>query len=278
MLEERLSKAYSQHNLGGYSLPAPRQSSVPYPSIGANVPSTLGSAENYYTGETQVDYSRPLHGQPAQHYPPYDQRGSAGGFPHGQYAPQQPQRTDSWGANAPPTQQPPYTQQPSYPPPDPSQYQQENNPQQPPQPAPSVPDSVGATPTADPTASFYFNQQQAPSQAPQPQTQTQTPVGESPYPNLQQSIQPQQQTYQPSPAQTPGSAPAQPAQGQPRMSSQPSQPYWQHSAAQQTQLPPVWEAQPQVQAAYGGYTQETFPAAPQHAPKQPVVEEALIEL
>lgn len=276
MLEERLSKAYSQHDIGGYNLPAPRQSSAPYPSIGTNVPNTLGSAENYYTGESQIDYSRTLQSQPPQNYPSYDQRGSVVGLPQGQYAPQQPQRTDSWGANAPPTQQQAYAQQPNYAPPDVSQYQQGDNSQQPPQSAPSVPDSVGATPTADPTASFYFNQQQAPTQS---QAQTQSPpIGESPYPNLQQSMQPQQQNYQPSPAQTPGSAPAQPAQGQPRMPSQPSQPYWQHSAAQQTQLPPVWEAQPQVQAAYTGYTQEAFPVAPQHAPKQPVVEEALIEL
>ncbi|KAB5583186.1 hypothetical protein GE09DRAFT_1198171 [Coniochaeta sp. 2T2.1] len=284
MLEERLSKAYSQHSLGGYNLPAPRQASAPYPSIGA--PS---SAENFYTGEAQVDYSRPSayqsYGQvpqaaPPQQYAPYDKRVSVAGPPNGQYPPQQLQRTESWGANppgaAPQTQ---YLQQPSYPPPEAAPNQQPGQaPQQTPLSAPSAPDSVGTTPTADPTASFYFNNAQTAPQA--PQQPAQQPAADSPYPNLQQSMH----SYQPSPAQTPASIPAQPAQPtgqqqpQQQQQQQPQQPYWQHSAAQQTQLPPVWQAQQQAPNPYAGYAQEAFPTAPQHAPKQPVVEEALIEL
>lgn len=286
MLEERLSKAYSQHSLGGYSLPAPRQASAPYPSIGA--PST---AENFYTGESQVDYSRPAgfqpYGLPPQSAPPpqyasYDKRGSIVGPPNGQYPPQQLQRAESWGTNAQPAaSQSQYIQQPSYPPPtetapnqQPGQAPQAS--QQTPLAAPSAPDSVGTTPTTDPTASFYFSNAQPAPQAP-PQAAQQA-SSDSPYPNLQQSMQ----SYQPSPAQTPASVPAQPAQptgqAQQTQQQQSQQPYWQHSAAQQVQLPPVWQPQQQAPNPYSGYAQDAFPSAPQHAPKQPVVEEALIEL
>ncbi|OIW25010.1 ubiquitin binding protein [Coniochaeta ligniaria NRRL 30616] len=287
MLEERLSKAYSQHSLGGYNLPAPRQVSAPYPSIGA--PST---AENFYTGEAQVDYSRPpafqSYGQAPQSAPPpqyasCDKRASMVGPPNGQYPPQQLQRTESWGTSAPAAaSQPQYMQQPSYPLPTeaaPNQQpgQASQAPQQTPLAAPSAPDSVGTTPTADPTASFYFgNAQSVPQAPPEPAQQA---GSDSPYPNLQQSIH----SYQPSPAQTPATLPAQPAQAQQGQQQrgqqqQSQQPYWQHSAAQQVQLPPVWQPQQQAPNPYSGYAQEAFPSAPQHAPKQPVVEEALIEL
>lgn len=279
MLEERLSKAYSQHSLGGYNLPAPRQSSAPYPSIGA--PTT---AENFYTGDPQLDYARPpgmqAYGQPPQsapQYAVYDKRASMAGPPNGQYAPQQLQRTDSWGTNGPaPAPQPQFFPQPSYLPTETAPNQQPGQapqiPQQPPLAGPSAPDSVGTTPTADPNASFYFNNAQS---APQAPSQPAHPASDSPYPNLQQSMH----SYQPSPAQTPSSNPAQPVQpGGQTQQGQHQQPYWQHSAAQQTQLPPVWQPQQQAPDPYNGYVQETFPSAPQHAPKQPVVEEALIEL
>ncbi|GJC89681.1 vacuolar protein sorting-associated protein 27 [Colletotrichum liriopes] len=56
MLEERLSKAYSQHTVGGYNLPTPRQPSGAYPSLHASAPGNAGPAENFYTGSQQVDY------------------------------------------------------------------------------------------------------------------------------------------------------------------------------------------------------------------------------
>jgi growth factor-regulated tyrosine kinase substrate len=287
MLEERLSKAYSQHSIGGYNLPPPRQAAGPYPSLQPSAPSAAGPAENFYTGEQQQDYNHPTahpsYPQPAPvQYGAYDKRGSVAGPPSNQYPPQQmPQHTGNWGP-APPTQQ--YGQQPTYPPTEPPQAGQ---PQHTPTPAhlsaPTPIDSVGTTPTADPSASFYFNsqsqqpqQQQAPSSPPDPAM--------SPYPNLAQPMH----SYQPSLPQTPASIPAQPSQPlpQPQQTQQPQQPhqappqaqqpYWQHSAAQQTQLPPVW--QPPPTAAYAGYTQEAFPSAPHHAPKQPVVEESLIDL
>jgi growth factor-regulated tyrosine kinase substrate len=241
-----------------------------------------------------VDYSRPAgfqrYGQapqaaPPQQYAPYDKRASMVGPPNGQYPPQQLQRTESWGTNAPAAPPQQYMQQPSYPPPEAAPNQQPGQvpqaPQQTPLAAPSAPDSVGTTPTTDPTASYYFsNAQPGPQPPSQPAQQT---ALDSPYPNLQQSMH----SYQPSPAETPASISAQPAQPagqaqqgqqQHQQQQQPQQPYWQHSAAQQTQLPPVWQPQQQAPNPYSGYTQEAFPSAPQHAPKQPVVEEALIEL
>jgi len=283
MLEERLSKAYSQHSMGGYNPPPPRQTSGAYPSLSANAPSNIGPAENFYTGEQQQDYGRQpnahQYGQapqptPQPQYASYDKRSSVVGLPNGQYPPQQIQRTGSWGANAPPTQQPQYAQHPNYPPTEATHPQPGHNhqPQQQASPnAPPAPDPVGTTPTTDPNASFYFNNQPA-AQAQQQQPAAVPDSSGATYPNLQQP-------YQPSLPQTPASVaaqPSQPTQSLQRHPSQPSQPYWQHAAAQQTPLPPVWQAQPS--ATYAPYAQEAFPSAPHHAPKQPVVEESLIEL
>ncbi len=281
MLEERLSKAYSQHSIGGYNLPPPRQPSGPYPSLQPGAPSAAGPAENFYTGEQQQDYGRPV-GHPSYpqptaqpQYASYDRRGSVASPPISQYPPQQvPQGTGSWGG-APPAQAPQYNQHPGYHPNE-ATTSQGNQLQQPTAPAhlspPAAEDSVGNTPTADPSASYYFNsqQQQQPQQAPSPPDPT-----ASPYPNLAQSMH----SYQPSLPQTPASVPAQPSQPQTHQAPpQPHQPYWQHTAAQQTTLPPVWQAAPAP--AYPGYSQEAFPSAPHHAPKQqqPAVEESLIDL
>lgn len=278
MLEERLSKAYSQHSIGGYNLPPPRQPSGPYPSLQPSAPSAAGPAESFYTGEQQQDYNHPSahpsYPQPTQQaqYGGYDRRGSVAGPASNQYPPQQmPQHSGSW-APPQPTQTPQYNQQPSYPPHEATPPQQAQAPAQ--LSAPMANDSVGTTPTADPSASFYFNSQ--PQQQPQQAPVSPPDPAMSPYPNLAQPMH----SYQPSLPQTPASVPAQPSQPQQQYQAppQPQQPYWQHSAAQQTQLPPVWQAPPS--AAYTGYShsQEAFPSAPQHAPKQPVVEESLIDL
>ncbi|KAK4643626.1 Vacuolar protein-sorting-associated protein 27 [Podospora bellae-mahoneyi] len=280
MLEERLSKTYSQHSIGGYSLPPPRQPAGPYPSLPGSVSASVGPAEHFYTGEQQPQeygrpvshpsYPQPTPQPPTQYAPPYDRRESVAIPPNSQYAPQQvPQRTGSWAAapSAPPSQ---YAQQPSYP----TEVAQQQAPQAQ-LAAPSTGDSVGTTPTADPHASFYFNSQQPQQQGQQPASSAPDPAA-SPYPNL---AQPMHSSYQPSLPQTPASAPAQPSQPQQQHQApppQPQQPYWQHPAAQQTALPPVWQHQPSQ--TYPGYNQESFPAAPQHAPKQPVVEESLIDL
>ena len=288
MLEDRLSKAYSQHSIGGYNLPVAREGPNPYPSLQQNpLPANLGGggAESFYTGEQPPSYRREsLHqpyGQPPQAtqqmpYAGYDKRTSVVGPPSGQYPPQQQQqqqlqRTGSWGPQAPPIQSPQYTGQPSQPPIEqmhPGNHLQQAAPQ-----TPQPTDQVGATPTSDPNASFYFNTQSPPPAQQQPSAPGPDP--NLPYPNLSQPMQ----SYQPSLPQTPASVTAQPAQNhQPQQPSQQQahQPYWQHPAAQQTALPPVWQAQPNAQ--YSGYNQESFPAAPHHAPKQPVVEESLIDL
>ncbi|KAJ4306042.1 Vacuolar protein-sorting-associated protein 27 [Collariella sp. IMI 366227] len=281
MLEERLSKAYNQHSIGGYNLPPPRQPSGPYPSLQPSAPSATGPAENFYTGEQQQEYGHPMahpsYPQPTQlpQYGGYDRRSSVTSPPVNQYPPQQvPQHTGSW-APSQPSQTQQYNQ-PSYPPNEAiaSQGGPAQHPSAPAQlSAPAQGDSAGVTPIADPSASYYFNSQtqqppqQAPTSSPEPTI--------SPYPNLAQPMH----SYQPSLPQTPASAAAQPSQPQQAHQAPPQaqQPYWQHAAAQQTQMPPVWQAPP-PSTAYPGYAQEAFPSAPQHAPKQPVVEESLIDL
>jgi growth factor-regulated tyrosine kinase substrate len=289
MLEERLSKAYSQHSIGGYNLPPPRQAAPagPYPNLQPSAPSIAGPAESFYTNEpSQVDYTATPaqpYAQPVQQpYAGYDRRASVLP-PNSQYPPVQvPQHT---GAYAPPTPAPQYGQQPGYPSSEP--------PQSAPVPSqPSAPDAVGTAPTSDPAASYYLNPQQQPPSAPLPQQQPTSPPDPavSPYPNLSQPLQ---GTYQPSLPQTPASVPAQPSQQQAQAQPTPqqaSQPYWAHPAASQVPVPPVWQPQQQPQQqqqqnsnTYAGYTSpEAFPSAPQHAPatavKQPVVEESLIEL
>ncbi|CAK7213130.1 Vacuolar protein-sorting-associated protein 27 [Sporothrix curviconia] len=310
MLEERLSKAYNQHSLGGYNLPAPRQQqqqqpSMPYPSLQASAP---GQAENFYTQQPGT------YGAPQALQAQYS----------GQY-PGQPQRSDSW-RSAPPPQGYPQQQQ-----------------QQPPQghlsndPAPNAPsappDPMASTPSADPNASYYFSnanaapgqvppQSQQPSQPPQPLQPQQSgptsapsdPGAMSPYPTLRQ---PSVSAYQPSVPQTPGSTASVPAQQPPTQAPSqqqqqqqqqqtpqqhqqhqqqapvPSAPYWSHPASQHQQVPqqfmsgppqslPPQQQQQWPQVPTNNYSsfgaQESFPSAPQHLPQQPVVEEALIDL
>jgi growth factor-regulated tyrosine kinase substrate len=256
MLEDRLSKAYGQHAIDGYGMPATRQASGPYPTIGTSS-SNFRPTDSYYAGEGQPDYRRDsaqYHSaaqQPAQqHYaPPLDRRISQSNT---QYAPQQVQRVNSWQADAPQTQ---------------GQYA----PQQ----------RQDADPTSDPAAAFYRNTssqaQTQPGAAALQSFAAASDTAPSPYPNLQQAAQQYQVSPAAAPAQTYQPPQTQSARQQP-IQAQQQQPYWQHSAAQQTQLPPVWQAQPPPSAAYVGYGQEAFPAAPQHMPQQPVMEESLIDL
>ncbi|KAF3810092.1 Vacuolar protein sorting-associated protein 27 [Colletotrichum gloeosporioides] len=258
MLEERLSKAYSQHAVGGYNLPPVRHSTGSYPSLQASAP---GAAENFYTGEQRVDYG---HAPPPQAYPPhpqhtpqpqyatFDKRASVSGPPTGVYPPQEPQRTDSWRSGGAPAPEQ-YAPQPSYPsePTPPANHQN--------QPA--------ATPSNDPNASYYFNPQQPSAPPSAPPSADPNP---SPYPNLQQAVQYRQSV---SHQQTPVQAQAQPAQHTQQHQAPPQQQsYWQPSVPQQS-APQHWQGQ-----YNSGYTQESFPTAPQHAPKQPAVEESLIDL
>lgn len=281
MLEDRLSKAFNQHSLGGYNLPGPRQPSGPYPTLHTTAPTAMnGPAESFYTSEAQQHYN-PHVSQPAPHsqYATYDRRASMSGPQQHQYPQQQPQqRQDSWRASAPPGQ---YAPQPNYPPSEIATPQMSHLalPQQS-QPA-TAPESVGTTPTSDPHASFYFQQAGQNAQG-SPSAPAEVPP--SPYPNLQQSIpQYAQQAGPEAGGAAPPQAPQQIApQPQPQQQ-QPSAPYWQHPAAQHVQVPvpatTPWQQPPQLQQQhYPGYQHEAFPSAPHHAPQQPVVEEALIEL
>src|SRR6478752_3154553 len=182
MLEDRLSKAYSQQNLGGYNLPPPRQAAGPYTSIPSQMPSNPAGAESFYTGQQRASYQAPQnqhyqkpppHATPQPQYPSY---GSAPEAQPGQYPPpQQVQRTDSWQNRAPSAPQDPYQQQQQQPqkPNDPNL--QTQNPQQ-----PQAPNA------SDPNASYYFTPQQ-PQQTPLgPSAPGSAPdANQSPYPNLQ---------------------------------------------------------------------------------------------
>ena len=208
--------------------------------------------------------STPTQANPA--YPTPDLRNDS----YAQYPPQShaqnPQRTPSYqAANPAPTYAPEMPQQPP-----------------PPMNAPSQP---VMSPPADPNAAFYFNNaSQAP---PQEQAQPQYPYNN---PGQEPSNQPPEQSQpQYPPAQMPQqyhSIPTQQASPQ-QFSHQPvkQQAAPQHvPPPQQQQQTPYWEntATPQAwqtpNQAYGGYTQESFPSAPHHAPQQNVMEESLIDL
>ncbi|KAK8098600.1 Vacuolar protein sorting-associated protein 27 [Apiospora kogelbergensis] len=287
MLEERLSKTYSQHSIGGYNLPTPRQSSGAYPPAQPNAPSHTGPAESFYTGE-QADYARgpPGHNynqhptqvpQPQQFFG-YDKRASMS-MPPVQYPQQAIQRSESWQnqGQIPAPSAPAQFGNSGYGPNE--QAMQTGH-----APAHAAPlqSAVNrgpdpATSIADPNAAFYY------ANNPSQDHDRQTPSlpgdsAPSPYPNLQQPTNYNIQSIPP----TPASVPAQPSQpSQPPQQYQPplpqqqqqQQPYWQQS---KSQGPPSSYQPPNT--AYPGYPQETFPSAPQHTPQQPAVEESLIDL
>ncbi|KXH25766.1 VHS domain-containing protein [Colletotrichum simmondsii] len=265
MLEERLSKAYSQHAIGGgYNLP-PRQSGA-YPTLQGSAPGGAGPAENFYTGSQQIDYghapppqayAQHLQHTPQPQYATFDKRASMAGPPGGPYPGQEPQRTDSWRSGAGPVPDGQYAPQQPYAPSEPPQANHQNQPGQPP-----------GTPSADPNASYYFNPQQPSAPPSAPPNADPNP---SPYPNLQQPAQYRQSMP---PQQTPTQTPAQPAQPTQQQAPPQQQSYWQPSVPQQSAHPQQhWQGQ-----YNSGYTQESFPSAPQNAPKQPAVEESLIDL
>lgn len=281
MLEERLSDTYNQHSIGGYNLPPQRPASTMYPSLASTA--VPGTAENYYTGNQQEPYARPqsTYSYPPQQYQQYDNRASAisSGYPdqrsdpYNQYAsqsPMQPQRTGSLG-------------------PDPSvQYAPQAAPLMH---APSQPPLLDgplaplASPSADPNAAFYYGNP-APAQPSSEPTQPQYPAAQSPQQyqtTIQQPVSPVQSIRQPqqnqqhfaASQQATSQPPPQPQQYVPPQQAAPvsqQAPYWQQSAA-----PQPWQNPGQT---YSGYTQESFPSAPQHViqPQKVMVEESLIDL
>ncbi|PNY28676.1 Vacuolar protein sorting-associated protein 27 [Tolypocladium capitatum] len=299
MLEERLSKAYSQQSLGGYNLPPPRQPSGPYPSITSRAHGNAGGAEHFYTGQQpanfQVHANRPYQQTSQPTSQPHFTSYGPGSGPHPAQVPpqQQAQRSDAWQAGAPAGAssgpQDSYQQQP---PVDATQRMQ-------------TPQQRNVSPSADRRGSYYFNTPSAVQSPSGPSAPGSAPdANASPYPNLQQSMQ-----YQSVPASTPSQPTPMQTHTQPVQPSQPAQPTQQQpqfqqapppqKAPQQQQQPPYWQASlPQRPAsqqvpqqapqqapaapqswAYTGYTQDSFPSVPQNDPmKKPVAEEALIEL
>ena len=249
MLEERLSHTYSQHNIGGYAANKGRQASSMYPSISSNAPSAPSApnvAESFYTGNAlpaQDNYS--YNQRSYSQYPPQ------GGPPQSTPVPYAPQRTSSHQG---------YNPQP----------QQQN-----PNPSAADPSYAPVSPITNGTASFY---QSGPPQPPEAVYPMQPPPADA----SARPTQPSPEAYHT----------AQPMQ--PQMQVQPPASYYQNSAQQYPdQPPPQWaspttlqqisHAQPQQQAfapqtTTGAYSQEAFPAAPQHQPQQKLVEESLIEL
>ncbi|RFU79474.1 hypothetical protein TARUN_2739 [Trichoderma arundinaceum] len=294
MLEDRLSKAYSQQNLGGYNLPPPRQSSGPYPSIPSHAPSNSVGAESFYTGQQQPGYApsalsgqqqlyqlpQPQHAMPQSPYPPYAGIPAPDATP-GPYAPpQQVQGADSWHNRAPsaPDQ---FHQQ---------QQQQQEIPEDRRQPLQQAPSS----PSTDPHASYYFNTAQPLQTAPSgPSAPGPVPdASQSPYPNLNQSPMPYHRGSVSAQAQaTPVQAAVQPSQPPNATSHMPVHPQAPPPQQQfQQEIPqssPYQIAMPQQQQQppapppeWAGYSQYAMPSVPQHEPvqqQQPVKEEALIE-
>ncbi|KAM4063005.1 VHS domain-containing protein [Hirsutella rhossiliensis] len=248
MLEERLSKAYSQQSFGGYNLPPPRQPSGPYPSIATQAHNSTGNAENFYTGQQPVGFqmsSTQGYQPPSQPtpQPQFTSYGPGPGHHPGQtLPPQETQRSDSWQGLPPSAPQDPYQQQQQAPP-DPTQRMQ--SPQRP-----------NASPATNRRGSYYFS----------PPHSAQSTLQSGPSP-----AQPQ-----PTPMQAHGrpSQPSQPPQ------TQQQQAYWQQpiQRAMPQQVPQQPPTAPQTWA-YAGYTQDSFPSVPQDDPiNQPAAEEALIEL
>jgi len=304
-LEERLSNTYNQHSIGGYNLPPQRNTSGIYPSLTSEGPS---GAESYYTGNAQPE---PQHRPQSTYYAPPQQQYHAGlpmdhrttaqeqypqqshpaqqhnaaawqhndgqqtptpanlGYPNTnirsnsfsqyplqnqQVQPPQPQGTPGWQPTDAPAQ---YTSShpPTY---APEHSQQEGQTTQASQPPMNYSDPSLPPSTADPNT--YNNPLQTP---PAPYVPTESPQQFASTPAQQQPVSPLQTYHQPTkPQQTTNQVPQQQAG------------YWQGQS--QTAAPPQsWQP---PNSTYGGYTQNSFPSAPHHAPQQPVVEEALIEL
>lgn len=279
MLEERLSKAYSQHNIGAYNLPNSGQQSSPYPSMEPAAPT---SAENFYTGEQVPDPGRtPIGHRYIQHaqqglqqqYTGYDKRSPVPVSLNNQYPNHTVQRNDSWQKQQGLSATVQYPTQGSF--------TSNDNPQtvhvlpHPSSQGPinGTPESIGASAT-DPNTAYYYNNAQPPNERTAPSVPPETAT--SPYPNLQHTLGYNRQSVPPTPDSIATQA-SQPPQQYPPPSRQTQQPYWQQQQQQQhaDQSSPAYRT---GSTGYTGYTQESFPAAPQHTPQQPIVEESLIDL
>ncbi|SMQ49854.1 unnamed protein product [Zymoseptoria tritici ST99CH_1A5] len=264
MLEDRMASAYTSSRYGAQSR------SNMYPNIPSAAPDGPGGVESYYSGNAPPmdGYASPQqqapyggYQQPQAPYPSFDKRVSSYGAPPPEasyYSQQQP----GYPPQQAPSQYPPQNQ-PDHQPPLQRQHSNHQYSQRSSQYAPSHASQTSnpplASPSADPAASFYYGEQQ---QQP-PNASQQAP----PSPELYQQL-PTQQHY---PQQQ---APQHHQQAPPPKQVQQQQ-YYPQQAQHQSAAQPA-QQWPQAPAAHGGYGQESFPTAPQHAPQ--VKEESLIEL
>ncbi|PBP17262.1 VHS domain-containing protein [Diplocarpon rosae] len=291
MLEERLSHTYNQHSISGYNPHSQRPTSNIYPSITPHLPSLPGSAENYYSGTAPQDgYARPStmsYGHTQQQYSQYSNRVSVAGHPgeqrqdsysqHPQQQVFQPQRTGSWQTSDSSASYAPQ-QSSHHPESGPQQQPHLQAPQHSSQPQTNYgPSESAVASAADQNASFYYNapgQMHPPQHTPEHQSQSQQ--SPSHYQSTAEPVSPVQSSK---PYQNPQEQYAPPPQQQavpPQQYAPPPQqqqaPHWQPQQIPAQQQP--WQMTGQT---HSGYTHDSFPSAPQHAP-QPKVEEALIEL
>ncbi|KAI3329964.1 hypothetical protein F4824DRAFT_480173 [Ustulina deusta] len=295
MLEERLSKAYSQHSLGGYNLPSLRQAPSPYPALGPAAGNASG-AENFYTGEplrnfghraTAHDYAQHTPQPPPQpqpQYANYDKRSSVSMPSNSQYPPHTIQRNESYHKQAPPAPIH-YPTQPNFVPPEHTPTPSQSNLLS--QPSPQTPHNQAREPvvatSTDSSAAYYYNTS-LPTDGRAPISSLETT--QSAYPNLHQASNFNRQSVPPTPASTnvqPAQPPAQPSQ-QAQQYQQVTQPnshhYWQQQRQQQQQqnAGQLGHAYQAGVPGYSGFNQDLFPSAPHHAPQQPAMEESLIDL
>lgn len=261
MLEERLNSTY---HAGRYGQPNRA-------SLYGGMPQQAqhhggGGMESYYTGEAPQmnQYSAPPQ---SNNYGPYPQLPQTAQTPYPEQYPEvgAGRIPQSFGP-APQQQRGPegsYYQQQPYPS-QPQQFQQQQPP--PPQQHPEPQQQPSHAPLQRRRSSQHASSQYAPSHT----SQGSDPAANFYYGNNEQ----QQQHPQPSsPEMYSQPPPQQQMYPQPQMQRQPSYSY------QQQAPPPQQQPWPQAPAAGQGYGQESFPAAPAHAPA-PVErkEESLIEL
>ncbi|OJJ64495.1 hypothetical protein ASPSYDRAFT_141865 [Aspergillus sydowii CBS 593.65] len=272
MLEERLSSAYSQHNLGYGPVPGGAQYPNIYPPMPSNTGEVKPGAENFYYGNSAVE-------QPGPARTPYSQpqleRDAAVVTPSMNPQPQQPSPSPHWNQ----------TQQPVAPP------------QQPPNNAYNT--ATYSTPGAP--SQFYtspaYQEQEKQFQQPR-QGEVESPYQPSPVTRRDSYYQPPGLTLHPGEQPPPvehglPSGYMQPADSRPPQSaqSQPAEP------SAQSYYFPQQQQQPTQGGAYQGYHQGNIsyqapyggdvspisapPPSVQHqqpAPSRPAVEESLIEL
>ncbi|KAL4932642.1 ESCRT-0 subunit protein VPS27 [Aspergillus undulatus] len=278
MLEERLSSAYPQHNLGYGPVPGGTQYPSIYPSMSANTTETKPGAENFYYGNSGVEQPGPSHTPYSQ---PQFERETPVMTPqtHPLPQPQQPSPSPHWNQNnqpiAPPQSNPShaYTNSAAYSSPGaPSQFytsqtyqEPERQFQQPSQPEAESP--YQPSPVTTRRDSYY----QSPVHPPKPAEQLPSVDHGQPPGYAQPTETRPPQSVPPQPTESP-------AQSYYLLQQQQQQP--QHST--QGGYPGNPQANISYQAPYGGDVSPISAPPPmqyqQPAPSRPVVEESLIEL